>query len=255
MLTNNQGTETNRGKGINRMNGKMIFKFAAVAAAVVCVASAHVYAATVNFAADDSNFFGLANGTPVPVGDAVYIGQFSISDAAVSALEAGGTVSQANYNTLVSDFVPLNVTALQLMGTGTGNPPDATSAGAIASAWLGTNPAFANGAIYVMVVNSATTVGASQVGVFRGDTSWTFPAVMTTGSVGIDTDNALTAPLIGSFVGGLAGTTVPFNESANGSGNSTIGLLELAPIAVPEPSSVMLVVTGLLGMLGLRRRS
>jgi len=206
-----------------------------------------------NLAADDSNFFALVNGSPVPAGDAVYMGNFGAnSDATIAALAAGNQLTPASYATLVADFVPLNGTALQLMGTGTGNPA-ATSGGAIAAAFTGTNPSFASTAIYVMVVNTNTTTGASQVGVFKGDSTWTYPLNMATTSISIDTDNALTAPLIGTFAT-VAGTQVPFNESSNGAGNSTVGLLKLDPI-VPEPSTYLLVGTGLLGLLGLRRRS
>jgi hypothetical protein len=206
MLNNLSSMETNKGKGINRMNGKMIFKFAAVAA-IVCVASAaRVYAAaTVTLAADDMVYFGLANGNALPAGDAVYVGQFSISDAAIAALESGGNVSAANYATLVSDFVPLSVTSIGTIGTASDG-----DAGAIDATYSGANTAFANGAIYAFVVNTATTAGASQVGVFKGDTTWIYPANMTgNGSVSIDTDNALTAPLIGAYAGSV-------NASAKG---------------------------------------
>jgi hypothetical protein len=244
MLTNNQDSKgTNKGKGINRMNGKMIFKFAAVAA-IVCVASAaRVYAATIALGADDTTYFGLANGNALPAPDAVYMGEFTITDTQIAALMSGGTVSAANYATLVSDFVPLNGTGFQPIGTGTGG--DAGSIGAT----------FASGAIHLLVVNTATTVGASQVGVFTGSALWAFPASMATGSTSIDTDNALTAPLIGAYAASLDAASKGYTfdaDSGNDLGN--IAALELATV-VPEPSTYLLVGTGLLGLLALRRRS
>ena len=98
---------------------------------------------------------------------------------------------------------------------------------------------------------------ATQVGVFMepGSTSglWTYPANMTGGASSPDTDDALTAPLIGTFATS-PGSGNGYND-ADGNANSTVGQLRLDPILVPEPSSIALVVAGLLGLLGLRRRS
>jgi hypothetical protein len=237
------------------MNGKTMIKGLGIAAVALLAASAgRVYAATVNLGADDMVYFGLANSLALPAGDAVYMGQFSISDASITALGAGlssPSSSQADYNTLVSDFVPLSGTSLGLIGAGS-----VGDAGAISAAFTGTNPTFALGNIYLMVVNTATTAGASQVGVFRGDSTWTYPAVMATGTVGIDTDQALTAPLIGSYTASqnaAAGGYAYDSDSGNDYGD--IASLDLAVIAsVPEPSTYMLVVLGMLGGIGMLRR-
>lgn len=82
---------------------------ALTAVTLLCASASHVYAAAaVYLGADDSTFFGLANTNALPAGDAVYMGQFSISDNAISALASGGRISDANYAALVSDFLPLN---------------------------------------------------------------------------------------------------------------------------------------------------
>jgi len=234
------------------MNGKQMIKGAAiVAATLLCASMSRVYAAaTVSLNADDMVYFGLHNTEALPAGDAVYMGQFSVSDATIAALESGTSVSPANYATLVSDFVPLNVTSQGLIGVGALGGP-----GAINFTYSGANSAFASGPIYLLVVNGASTAApGGQVGVFRGDTTWTYPANMAgNGSASIDTDSALTAPLIGSYAASV-------NAAANGyaydsdSGNSygTIASIDLATI-VPEPSTYMLVVLGLFGAIGMIR--
>jgi hypothetical protein len=237
------------------MNGKTIFKYAAVAAIVLTAASSRVYAtgAGIALGADDTTYFGLASGAALPAGDAVYMGEFSITDAQIAALQSGGTVSPANYATLLADFIPLNSISLQAIGTGTGG-----DAGSIGATFTGSNPTFASGAIHLLVVNAAsTTNGPTQVGVFTGTALWAFPANMASGSASIDTDNALTAPLIGSYAASLNAATDGYAfDSDSGNDFGTIAALQLAPITiVPEPSTYLLVGTGLLGLLGLRRRS
>jgi PEP-CTERM motif-containing protein len=234
------------------MNGKTILKFAAVTAAVMCVASARVYAAaTVALGADDSNFFATSTGVYLNDGSLVEMGQFSVNDATIAALASGNTLTPANYATLLSDFVPLSGSFSFGIGTGTSAAAGDKNSGAISATFSGSNAGFASGAIYLLVINSNTTGAATQVGVFKGDTTWTYPANMNTGGIQIDTDNALTAPLLGTFAS-VTGAGNGYNNT-DGNGNATLGQLRLDAI-VPEPSTYLLVGTGLLGLLGLRRR-
>jgi len=255
-MLNNQGSQkTNTGKGINRMNGKSILKYAAVAAAVACMGSSQVYAAGITINADDSNYFATSTGVYLHDGNLVEVGQFSQNDATIAALASGNTLTPANYATLLADFIPLSGVSAIGMGTGTTGPgTSGSNAGAISGNFSGTNPGFSSGAIYVMVINSNSNANATQVGVFKGDSTWMYPLNMATGSATADTDQALTTPLIGTFAGGLSGAANAYNNGPNGNANSTVGQLRLDPI-VPEPSTYLLVGTGLLGLLGLRRRS
>jgi hypothetical protein len=233
------------------MNGKTMIKGAAiVAVALVCASASRVYAAaTVTLGADDSVYFGLNNGLALPTGDAVYMGQFSVGDATVSALATGGNLSQANYATLLSDFVPLNGDAVNLIGTGTTASP-----GSIFAPYTGGNTAFAGGAIYLMVVNAPTSGAATQVGVFKGDSNWLYPANMATGSAGIDTDDALTTPLLGSYSATVNAATAGYTyDAVSGNNYGTVSALLLDTVTVPEPSSIALVVMGLFGAIGMVR--
>jgi len=239
------------------MNGKTVFKFAAVAAAIVCVSTARVYAvATITLGADDTNFFATATGTYLKDGSLVEMGQFSANDATLQALAAGNTLTPASYATLLADFIPLNGVFSHFIGDGTSAVAGDKNSGAIFAIFSGNNAAFASGSIYTMVFNSNTTGNATQVGVFKGTSAdWLFPANMNTGSAGPDTDQASQSPLIGTFSGGQPGAGNPYN-GVDGNANGLVGQLRLDTIVtVPEPSTYLLVGTGLLGLLGLRRRS
>jgi len=235
------------------MNRDRLVKYVAVAAAaLLCVGTRASAQVVISLNADDSNFFMDANGNWLAPGDLVEMGQFSVNDTTLQGLVSGNTITPANYATLVSDFVPLNVAATQYIDN------DAPNSGDLAGAFSGSNSAFASGKVYIMVVNAGTTTGANQVGVFEGQlgigaSSWQYPASMVSGDLVIDTDNITAGTtLIGKFVGGTS-LDNPYNDN-QGNGNATLNGLELDQV-IPEPSSIALVGMGLIGLLALRRRS
>jgi hypothetical protein len=245
------------------MKRRSVIKCAAVAVvAFLSVATSRVSAiATINFAADDLVYFADRNGAFLKDGCLVEMGQFSISDAALSALGSGG-LWLGNYYTLVSDFIPLSTKYSSTIGTGTTTNPFDANAGAIYASFTGSNAGFAGGAVYLLVFNSNTAASATEVGVFKGNSSgagaWNYPVNMTTGTANLDADDALLTPLIGTYVSGISGASNPYNNGENGNANPTISELRLAGLPLspptPEPPTVALVGLGVLGIAGIIRR-
>jgi hypothetical protein len=211
-------------KGINRMNKIQKVGVMLVAAAVVASTS-QVYAMTENWGAATSRFLTGPDGTTgVPSGDLIEIGTVSNPSGAQGATTA----------TQLASF--MTVWASSTVGTGEG----VDGAWAVTSALPGAG--FFGDQIYLLAFNAATPGAATQMGLFT-NTGWLFPTSDTAAANSSDIGDAGTT----AVVGGLASGTV-VNPSAIAGGDAA----ELK--AVPEPSSVVLVVTGLLGLLGIRRR-
>jgi len=107
--------------------------------------------------------------------------------------------------------------------------------------------------IYLVAFNNATGVGATQEGIFDvsdvSNTQWKFPATA-------DTLTAVKIDLQDLFVGQTSTLQTGAQIVFGGKGVDNSGPYALAELAlVLEPSTWMLVGTGLLGLLGLRRRS
>jgi hypothetical protein len=221
-----------KGKG-NMNNG---IKYLVVGLAVTGLAmSAHALPITVNWGAADVTGISLAGGnTPLPAGDLLEVGTFN-----------GPMVGSSLANFLV-------------FGT-------AVSAGgaSIPGFWNATTIAdegtFGHSNIFIVAFNNSTGINPGQQGVWTavGNTAWVFPKASDIPSLtGIDLEDAVTAP-------GTAGATIKPGSQVFGGGigfvasdpndvNTSTSWLRLA--VVPEPSTYVLVATGLLGLLGLRRR-
>jgi hypothetical protein len=96
-------------------------------------------------------------------------------------------------------------------------------------------------------------VGAAGLGgaFLETNPNWKFPAD-DTGDVSIDLSDSGLSIIVGSYSTG----TVSDSNLTGGGDNPNVDALVTSLVAVPEPSSIMLVVVGLLGgMTLLRRRS
>jgi hypothetical protein len=110
--------------------------------------------------------------------------------------------------------------------------------------------------IAMVVFNNSTGVGATQEGIFilpfssaaGNASSWKFPlATDASPSTTIDADDLTATP--GTASGALASGVTGFYTGTTAAAN---GGVELG--VIPEPSSIALVVAGLLGLVGISRR-
>jgi hypothetical protein len=183
-----------------------------------------------------------------------------------------------NWNTAFNSFIastitPLNYLSGDLVEVGTfsvppnpGSPSLAnftvfgttlTGTGALVGTFGASKTAsdvgFAHAQIYLVAFNNATGIGASQEGIFfvndANNPNWRFPATA-------DIPNSTTIDLQSMFTGSNDGTLAPGATIIWGSkGVDPSGPYNVLALVLPEPSTWMLVETGLLGLLAFRRRS
>jgi PEP-CTERM motif len=212
-------------------------KIAAVISLGITILASTTYASTVSWGAAESNGVGLADGTPLPAGDLVWLGSFmTLTNAQVA-----NDMSMGDVSAVLSDFQQFGPGST--IGTGAGgldgywSANDTTSANAVS---------LQNKEIFYFVFNAPTTGAATQYGIFTNTSlpSWVFPD-----------DNAIPNTTTTDL------SQVPHDSSGILWGNfgtgSALGfpLYNLAPIAaVPEPSTYALAALGALGLVLLRRR-
>jgi hypothetical protein len=192
-------------------------------------ASASYAVITVNAGAAQNTFLSDSSVNYLS-GDLVEIGTFATTPTVGSASLAGFTV----FGSTLTD---------------TGG-----SAGVFSFGQTASDTGFSHDQIYIVAFNNATGVNPTQEGIFYvGDASnsaWKFPATA-------DVPNSTQVDIQDLFVSGSSvslkpGATIVYGGATVDAVNAD-NALELA--VVPEPSTWMLVGTGLLGLLGLRRRS
>jgi len=214
---------------------KGIIKVSAViAAAVLCVSAAQAMTVGLTAASwpiGDANSLGLAQG------DLVELGITSHTAAQIDSAFTGGGASavQALFTIWATDTI----------GDGTG--ADSSIAATIVSPGAG----FFGAQAYMLVFNQSSVGG--NVGVFAGTPfngqtsanadSWLYPLSDSAGAKQFDTGDVNANGVVLGSIGAINDGSSVFNGSP-----------ALLLATVPEPSSIALVVLGLLGGFGLIRR-
>jgi hypothetical protein len=194
---------------------------------------------TVNWGSQDATPFDTLTGLALPVGDLILVGFATSPGSGLSTLS--GTANLA----------AIGFTQFGLGHIGDGILP--AGFGGVSSS--GPDTSFSHLQIFIVAFDATTAAGATQMGVwsvdFASNPNWKFPATADVpNSTSIDLDDILAIP--GGSLSALAnGAHIWYGT---GPGAADNGGLRLAIINVPEPSTYVLVATGLLGMIGLIRR-
>ncbi len=203
------------------------WNIAALAATVLCLGTG-AYAMTVSWTGWSSTWTTEADGTtPVPQTATIELGTFALNDAAIKALSGKAAVVDA-----------FSVWATGHMGDGIGMD------GVFAENSIADGTGYYTNNAYLVVIDG------NQYGVFRAPAAinmvtdaWIFPPDdYGAPSMDINGITDLTGVLIGNF---------------NAAGQQRNAFAELGADTlnlIPEPSTVMLVGAGLLGVLGMIRR-
>jgi len=182
---------------------------------------------TVNWGDTGVAFVTAGDGvTPLAIGDLIEIGSDVAGTTAGFTLWAAG-IDQYNVAPGGSSYV----------GNGTG------AEGSFAITSIGAGASFFSAKIYIKAFNSTDTSGAYALFTSSG-AGWVFPAT-DAGTSSLDVSDGGLTLVAGTY---HVGTVTDANLTGGGPNVDAIA------VAVPEPSSIVLVVLGLLGGLGLIRR-
>jgi hypothetical protein len=202
-------------------------------------ASVTVSWATGNFTYLSDSGGAATDGSQLAAGDLLEIGTFAVAPVGVTLATVQATL--ASFEVFGSGTINNGIGAFNIVSANTAAP------------------LFTGQQIYLVTYNASTKLLATQAGIFYADdtmvTSWKMPADSATASTIIDPFSLFGADDGVSATLGPAGHVVYGGTAFDGSGGpgASYTLLDTASI-VPEPSTWMLVGTGLIGLLGLRRR-
>jgi hypothetical protein len=216
------------------------------------VVSAQASTATINWAAFDTAGVAILGGsssgsTPAPINDLVEMGYWSTAPSAGSTYSAG----IAGFTVIQAEYFNWDVGA-----------NDAGAGFFKASTNIVSTAAYAHDQIGVVAYNATTSGAATEAGIWylnmSNNANWRVPAnsdIPSSSTFDIETMfanpgvNVLPAP--GSTIV-FGGTPYFVQSDPNNFGGNT----EWLPMAniIPEPSTIVMVGLGLLGMVGLMRR-
>ncbi len=195
----------------------------------LAVCGLHLRAQTVNWAAQNANGLGLADGTSrVPVGNLVRLGTFDITDLNIQA-------NQGGFAYLNSHFTQYGTVTI---GQGFGGNPGhfaASNSGPTES-----GPNIAGQQIYYWAFDNPTASSATQQGIFymnkSNNSEWQFPVqTPVPGTKTIDLAELTTGVNHDALA---AGATIVLGAFDAGAGTSFDGVSPLFNlVAVPEPSA------------------
>jgi hypothetical protein len=174
----------------------------------------------------------------------------------VDFTNSGGTLSGGSSGLSLSGSTLIAVNGFDSLGLVTGNLGSLTfSTGALTSGSLTTGATFAAGGSFMIVGNG--TSGLPNGTIFSG--SFDSPVTWTLVTLANGTHNyTLTGSISGTWIGGstVSGATVQLtiNTGTSFFDGSTMISSGDTNIVVPEPGSLTLMGTGLVGLAGLLRR-
>jgi PEP-CTERM motif len=180
----------------------------------------------------------------------------AFGSSSVSFTNSDGTLSGTTAGLSLSDSTLISVNGLNGMGLITGDLGTVVfSTGALTSGSLAGNATFAAGGSFVITGNGSNGIPNTVLfnGTFTGPVTWTL--ITSNGTNSYELSGALSGTWYNgtTVYGATTQLTVDLGTSVF-SGSATIASGETNISVVPEPGSLALFGTGLLGIVGMLRR-
>lgn len=182
----------------------------------------------------------------------------ALADSGVDFTNSGGTLTGSNSGFSLSGSTLIAVNGLNGGGLITGNLGSVTfTTGALTSGSLQMGGTFASGGTFTITGNGTNGVpnGTIFSGTFSGPVSWTL-VTLANGTHNYTLSGALTGTLGTASTNGVT-VQLTINTGKgffNGSTSISSGDTNIANVVVPEPGTLSLLGTGLIGVAGVLRK-